>query len=558
MLRHVGPECVTLWVETDAPCEVTVTAGDARASRRTFTVHGHHYALVDLEGLAPGTRTPYDVRLDGSVVWPDPASTLPPSLIGVPDPSGPLRIAFGTCRTSRPHDRHYELTHGVDVLRTLGVALAKGQVACPDLLLMLGDQVYADEASPALRAMLRHRPDGQGPPDSEVADFEDYTKLYRLSWADPVVRWLLSTVSTSMIFDDHDVRDDWNTSETWRQEMAATPWWHDRIVGALSSYWIYQHAGNLSAETRADDPFWRAAYGEGEDGSSYDAGGGGSSYGASGDRGAAFDALAARADSQRDSYRWSFERDLGRVRVVIVDSRAGRMLEPGERAMLDAHEWEWFDERATGDVDHLIVGTSLPVLMPKGVHHVQQWDEAVADGAWGPRMARFGEWLRQFFDLEHWAAFRRSFALMEQVVCEVAEGRRGRPPATLSFLSGDVHYSYVARVGAPLEGAATAVHQLTCSPIRNPLQPAMRLLNMASQFGAAAAVGRALSAAVGLPGPSLDWEICGGPWFDNAVALLDLDGRQARATWLSARHPWTAQDPHLVGHDPVELAPPWR
>ena len=29
-----------------------------------------------------------------------------------------------------------------------------------------------------------------------------------------------------MIFDDHDIRDDWNTSQDWKDEMEATAWWH--------------------------------------------------------------------------------------------------------------------------------------------------------------------------------------------------------------------------------------------------------------------------------------------------------------------------------------------
>ena len=57
-----------------------------------------------------------------------------------------------------------------------------------------------------------------------------------------------------MMFDDHDVVDDWNTSRSWRREMGATTWWRERIVGALMSYWIYQHLGNLSAtELRSND-----------------------------------------------------------------------------------------------------------------------------------------------------------------------------------------------------------------------------------------------------------------------------------------------------------------
>ncbi len=51
-----------------------------------------------------------------------------------------------------------------------------------------------------------------------------------------------------MIFDDHDIRDDWNTSASWRRDMWATDWWRDRIVGGLAAYWVHQHLGNLDAE----------------------------------------------------------------------------------------------------------------------------------------------------------------------------------------------------------------------------------------------------------------------------------------------------------------------
>jgi len=66
-----------------------------------------------------------------------------------------------------------------------------------------------------------------------VLDFEEYTHLYRESWSDPVIRWLFSTVGSMMIFDDHDVHDDWNTSISWIEEMRSTDWWQDaHRVGA--------------------------------------------------------------------------------------------------------------------------------------------------------------------------------------------------------------------------------------------------------------------------------------------------------------------------------------
>ena len=53
-----------------------------------------------------------------------------------------------------------------------------------------------------------------------------------------------------MIFDDHDVHDDWNTSGAWRRAYTAKPWWGRRIESAYQSYWVYQHLGNLSPGTR--------------------------------------------------------------------------------------------------------------------------------------------------------------------------------------------------------------------------------------------------------------------------------------------------------------------
>ncbi|MCW2568978.1 MAG: phosphodiesterase, partial [Mycobacterium sp.] len=65
VLRHIGERSATIWVETDAPCEVSILG----ATARTFTVRGHHYALVVVTGLEPGTSTEYGVHLDDAPVW---------------------------------------------------------------------------------------------------------------------------------------------------------------------------------------------------------------------------------------------------------------------------------------------------------------------------------------------------------------------------------------------------------------------------------------------------------------------------------------------------------
>ena len=49
---------------------------------------------------------------------------------------------------------------------------------------MLGDQVYADEVSPATRAFIETKRNPNEPPGERVVDFEDYTQLYLESWGD--------------------------------------------------------------------------------------------------------------------------------------------------------------------------------------------------------------------------------------------------------------------------------------------------------------------------------------------------------------------------------------
>ena len=384
--------------------------------------------------------------IDGATVWPpeDPdLAEFPAPVIPTLEPGKPLRVAFGSCRVSVSHDDQGTADFGVDALRTFALRMAgvTGEPEpWPDLVLFLGDQVYADDTSPKMKEFIAARRDPNEPPWTELKDYDEYAHLYRLAWSDPANRWLLSTLPSAMIFDDHDIRDDWNTSLDWRREMEATDWWHERIVAGLGSYWVHQHLGNLGPADRAEDALWqRIATHEGP---------------GELDITQELDRLADRADQEPNSYRWSFSRDFDtQARLVVVDSRAARVLEPGKRSMLDDQELAWLDERMRGDVDHLIVGTSLPVLLAPALHHVEAAGEALAEGAFGRVGGRFGEWLRKTADFEHWAAFQEGFVDLARMTLEVASGGRGSAPRSVVFLSGDVHHSYVgAGVARPGHG----------------------------------------------------------------------------------------------------------
>src|SRR5215470_17893408 len=94
LLRYVGETEATIWVETDRACQVEILGRQAR----TFEVSGHHYALVVIGDLEPGSEYEYQVTLDGAVRWPEPDSEFPPSVLRTQDPGRPLRLAFGSCR----------------------------------------------------------------------------------------------------------------------------------------------------------------------------------------------------------------------------------------------------------------------------------------------------------------------------------------------------------------------------------------------------------------------------------------------------------------------------
>ncbi|NJP99602.1 alkaline phosphatase D family protein [Streptomyces zingiberis] len=578
LLRYVDEDSATVWVETDGPCEARVRCADgAGGAARTWRVAGHHYALVTVTGLTPGSTTGYGVLLDGVPVWPPPGEDAgPPSAIrtlprtgGADAEPATLRVAFGSCRWAAPPSKGAGSALGPDALDTLSLRLAADPDAeRPDVLLLLGDQVYADETSDGVRRRIAARRSLDEPPGSEVADYEEYTYLYDESWSDPELRRLLATVPSCMLFDDHDVIDDWNTSEAWRADMEATGWWRERVLSGLMSYWVHQHLGNLSPAELAADPLFTAVR-EAEDGT------------------ALLRRFAADAYADPGHTRWSYRRDFGRTRLLMVDTRAARVLPEKRRAMLDAAETDWLREQALADPgsrDHLLIGTSLPWLLPSAIHDAEQWNAGLCAGERGARWARRGEQIRRAADLEHWAAFPASFDALTELVARAGSGPEA--PATVCVLSGDVHHAYAAEpewpdgpegpegsggtggahragradaprgpdgtagtepgdrdggTGGPVTARPSArVLQLTCSPLHNRVPGYMKL---GFRFGWSRAgrwIGRLLARHGRVPRPPVNWRKTGGPWFGNQVMTLTLSGREA---WLTLQQAEPAEGP---------------
>lgn len=504
LLRYVDDDRVTVWVETDEPCEVAI----AGQGQRTFAVEGHHYVILTVEGR---TGQPYEVTLDGEKVWPPTGSTFPASRLGMVRGQR-TQLVFGSCRTILGDEEDSSDPDTIDALREYAERLAAaggGDLAdppdLPDLLVFLGDQVYDRQGAPVTRAFIRARRSVDGEPEAE--DFEEYTRLYWEAWSDPAVRWLLSTVPSIMIFDDHDIVDNWNTSEAWVEEMRRTPGWRERITAGLMAYWIYQHLGNLDPDAVADDSLLRTLRAPDEDGRSLREFAAASDAGTYGTPGA----------------QWSFSRDLGDIGVVMVDSRNGRCLAAGQREMLDEDEWAWLEQQARGERRHLIIGTSVPLLLPRGLHGYESFVDAVCDGAWGRWLVPVAERLRRDLQFNKWAAFPGSFTRLVSLVQEVATSRHA--PKSVLVLSGDVHYSYIAR----LAGQGAPIHQVVSTPLCYDLERSIQGGFRAGMSPIGARLGDTLARLARRPPPDVDWQVTTGPWFRNVIATLEFDGDRVTA-----------------------------
>ena len=180
----------------------------------------------------------------------------------------------------------------------------------------------------------------------------------------------------------------------------------------------------------------------------------------------------SRADREVAGARWSYRRDIGRTRIVMMDSRAGRVLRPGQpphgrpggvgvdRAM---HARRVRPPPAR----HVAARVPRPGACTSSRRGTRRC--ATGRGAGSPRA--LGEKMRQGLDLEHWAAFGESLRDLEDLLDRIASGRHGDG-------AGERRRSCRATSTTPTSprveftagnGDRAPVYQATCSPLRNPL-----------------------------------------------------------------------------------------
>ncbi|MEX5508171.1 alkaline phosphatase D family protein [Pseudomonas paralactis] len=429
-------------------------------------------------------------------------------------------LVHGSCR--KPHHRADDGLLCVDRL----LADARTPLERPALLMMSGDQVYADDvAGPTLRAIhaliarlglfdeflegavvddsvslyghrasYYHRADllpaldsnetlrerffgGVKKPiftsstaDNHLVTFAEVIAMYLLVWSPtpwtlitpqppqlsaqeqqryareqvqidqfrtglPGVARVFAHLSTLMIFDDHDITDDWNLSAQWEQTAYGHPF-SKRIIGnALLAYLLCQGWGNqpqafdeLLSQTQA---LTGQAQGNHLNAAAQD------------------DLLEALLKFQQ----WHYVLPTTPA-LVVLDTRTRRwrseftLKQPS--GLLD---WEALSELQQELLDHpsAIIVSPAPIFGVKLIETVQK----VFSWCGFPLLV----------DAENWMAHRGA----AQVILNIF--RHSRTPGNYVILSGDVHYSFVYQVLIRHRNGGPKIWQITSSGIKNEFPP---------------------------------------------------------------------------------------
>jgi PhoD-like phosphatase len=270
-----------------------------------------------------------------------------------------------------------------------------------------------------------------------AADFAEYAALYEQAWGTPGTRRALAHVPSYMIFDDHEVADDWNADRNWVDTIHTTrdplAMWPMTITDALAAYWVYQGWGNLAPQQAADDPrvkIIRSAQQQGRDALPEL-------------RRLLHERAVKPSVPSSERLHWNYAVPTGGPPMLVVDLRTDR--DARGNGGMSATRLAWLERelQATRSAAAFIV-LPVPFLMPDPLLFVFRHPRFTAVLAGDKSTAAF----KRGSDIEHPAGddtWNQIKALLERLQ------RSHRTLKTLVIVSGDIHFS--CNLDAQLPGA---------------------------------------------------------------------------------------------------------
>jgi hypothetical protein len=274
------------------------------------------------------------------------------------------------------------------------------------------------------------------------------------------VRKLLANVSTYMIFDDHDVTDDWNITGDWYDGVRDSPMGRRIVSNALASYWAFQAWGNDPDNFDKDLIITIKQQLIGKDES----------------------VIGDRYDLHTWKSRgWGFSIPT-EPPIIAMDSRTQRQYEnkyyPAlllDRYALDWLRVEWAKLKTGQNINAgtcPVIIASTPVMGFSTIEFFQQlalWLAGFGE-SWKPvqvveRLAGkegfITGWLVNTLDAESWSSNKKGFVGFMDTLSRRMGIKR------CVFLSGDVHYAFTAEARCEYQNRVLQCYQLTSSALSN-------------------------------------------------------------------------------------------
>ncbi|AUI83810.1 metallophosphoesterase family protein [Alteromonas macleodii] len=242
----------------------------------------------------------------------------------------------------------------------------------------------------------------------------------------PQVRRALAHIPTYMIFDDHDVTDDWNLTRGWEQEVYGNPLSKRMIGNALIGYLLCQGWGN--APKKVAPLIAKVQESMGESGlNSHD----------------------EIIDDLLDFDQWHYRLDTTPP-IEVLDTRTQRWRsESNMNKPSGLMDWE-----ALCDFQHSIIGKESVIVVSAAPIYGVKVIEAIQKV-----FTFFGKALT--VDAENWMAHKGTANVILNIF------RHYKTPPDFIILSGDVHYSFVYDVRLRFRRNSPHITQFTCSGLKN-------------------------------------------------------------------------------------------
>ncbi|WP_020210273.1 hypothetical protein [Gilvimarinus chinensis] len=240
------------------------------------------------------------------------------------------------------------------------------------------------------------------------------------------VQRLLAHVPTYMIFDDHDVTDDWNLTRGWEETAYGHPFSRRIIGNALIAYWLCQGWGN-NPETftplmaKLDSVF----------------------------AGQTLNHQDQLVDTLLNWEQWHYELDT-QPPILVLDTRTRRWRsESNANRPSGLMDWEALTDMQQKLIGHksVIMVSPSPVFGVKLIEVVQRI------------FTFFGKAL--MVDAENWMAHPGAANVMLNIFSH------HKTPPHFIILSGDVHYSFVYDVTIRRRKCSPEITQITASGLKN-------------------------------------------------------------------------------------------